>query len=82
MLAVCATALAAHGLTAYCDVSYAEQRRRVTPIEQHIHSVLEMTPVMATEFLADPVLRQVRVSGRLRQRKADFDIKEASAATR
>ncbi len=39
VLAVCATALAAHGLTAYWDVSYAEQRRRVTPVEQHIHSV-------------------------------------------
>jgi hypothetical protein len=52
VLAVCATALAAHGLTAYWDVSYAEQRRRVTPVEQHIHSVLEMTPVMATGFLA------------------------------
>ncbi|WP_433469725.1 hypothetical protein [Spirillospora sp. CA-128828] len=30
----------------------AEQRRRVTPVEQHIHSFLEVVPLMATGFLA------------------------------
>jgi len=60
VLATCAAALAAHGLTAYWDVSYAEQRRQVTPVEQHIHSVLEMTPVMATGFLAVLYWDQVR----------------------
>jgi hypothetical protein len=52
VLAACAGNLALHSLTAYWDVSYAEQRRRVTPVEQHIHSVLEMAPVMATGCLA------------------------------
>lgn len=33
---------------------------RVTPVEQHIHSVLEMTPVMATGFLAVLYWDQVR----------------------
>ncbi|HEU5032534.1 MAG TPA: diguanylate cyclase [Spirillospora sp.] len=51
VLATCAGALAVHGVTAYWDVSYAEERRRVTPLEQHIHSLLEVVPLMATGFL-------------------------------
>jgi hypothetical protein len=44
-------ALGAHSATAYWDQTYAEQRRRVTPIEQHLHSLLEVVPLMATGFL-------------------------------
>ena len=75
VLAVCATALAAHGLTAYWDVSYAEQRRRVTPVEQHIHSVLEMTPVMATGFLAALYWDQVRALAGFGGERPDFAIR-------
>lgn len=44
-------ALIAHEATAVWDVAYAESRRRVTPTEQHIHSFLEVVPVMAVSFL-------------------------------
>ena len=44
-------AFVAHGLTAIWDVAYAEARRRVTPTEQHIHSFLEVVPLMAVGFL-------------------------------
>jgi hypothetical protein len=44
-------ALGLHSATAYWDQTYAEQRRRVTPIEQHLHSLLEVVPLMATGFL-------------------------------
>jgi hypothetical protein len=33
-----------HQATAMWDVHYANQTREVTPIEQHVHSVLEMIP--------------------------------------
>lgn len=36
-----------HEATALWDVSYAVKRRRVTPVEQHVHSFLEMIPLMA-----------------------------------
>jgi hypothetical protein len=36
-----------HEATALWDVSYAESARRVTPLEQHVHSLLEMIPLMA-----------------------------------
>jgi hypothetical protein len=75
VLAICAAALAAHGLTAYWDVSYAEQRRQVTPAEQHIHSVLEMTPVMATGFLAALYWDQVRALAGAGTAKRDFAIR-------
>lgn len=44
-------ALGAHSATAYWDQAYAEERRRVTPIEQHFHSLLEVVPLMATVCL-------------------------------
>jgi hypothetical protein len=41
-----------HDATALWDVSYAMSRRRISPIEQHVHSYLEMMPLMAIAFLA------------------------------
>lgn len=35
-----------HEATALWDVSYAVSTREVTPIEQHVHSFLEMLPLM------------------------------------
>jgi hypothetical protein len=35
-----------HEATALWDVSYANRTREVTPIEQHVHSFLEMLPLM------------------------------------
>jgi hypothetical protein len=37
-----------HQLTALWDVSFAVDKREVTPIEQHVHSFLEMLPLMST----------------------------------
>ncbi|MDX6416279.1 MAG: hypothetical protein QOG28_899 [Trebonia sp.] len=51
VLATAAGAVAAHSATAYWDQTYAEPRRRVTPVEQHVHSLLEVSPVMATFLL-------------------------------
>lgn len=36
-----------HEATALWDVSYAVTARKVSPIEQHVHSFLEMVPLMA-----------------------------------
>jgi hypothetical protein len=36
-----------HEATALWDVSYAVTARRVSPLEQHIHSFLELIPLMA-----------------------------------
>lgn len=51
VLATAAGAVAAHSATAYWDQAYAEPRRRVTPAEQMVHSLLEVSPVMATFLL-------------------------------
>lgn len=40
-------AFLAHEATALWDVSYATRHRQVTPLEQHVHSFLEMVPLMA-----------------------------------
>jgi hypothetical protein len=36
-----------HQLTALWDVSFAIDKRNVTPLEQHVHSFLEMLPLMS-----------------------------------
>lgn len=41
-----------HEATALWDVSYAAATREVTPIEQHIHSFLEMLPLMGLALIA------------------------------
>lgn len=51
VLAITYGTLAAHELTAVYDVVYAEDRREVTPTEQHVHGFLERVPLMATAFL-------------------------------
>jgi hypothetical protein len=40
-----------HWATAYWDQAYAGERRRVSPLEQQVHSVLEMSPVTAAFLL-------------------------------
>jgi hypothetical protein len=44
-------AAALHSATAYWDQSYAEDRRRVSTIEQHVHSLLEVSPLTAALLL-------------------------------
>lgn len=39
--------LIAHEATAWWDVSYANHRREITPVEQHIHAFLEILPFLA-----------------------------------
>ncbi|KNB54292.1 hypothetical protein AC230_05805 [Streptomyces caatingaensis] len=51
VLATAAAGLGVHQATAFWDVAYAEQRREVTPNEQHVHSLLEVVPLMATASL-------------------------------
>jgi len=41
-----------HEATALWDVGYAVTAREVTPLEQHVHSFLEMIPLMALLVLA------------------------------
>ncbi|HEY3904105.1 MAG TPA: diguanylate cyclase [Streptosporangiaceae bacterium] len=51
VLAAAYGAVGAHSLTALWDQVYAEPRRRVTVLEQHIHSLLEVSPIMAAFLL-------------------------------
>jgi hypothetical protein len=41
-----------HEATSLWDVSYAHDKRYVSPIEQHVHSFLEMIPLMAGVMVA------------------------------
>ena len=52
IFAVMIVAFLLHEVTALWDVSFAVTRRNVSPIEQHVHSFLEMIPLMAGAFVA------------------------------
>ncbi|MBM7167113.1 diguanylate cyclase [Streptomyces sp. G44] len=74
VLATSASALGAHSATAAWDVRYADKRRRIAPVEQHIHSLLEVVPLMATSLLAVLHWDQARaLTGR--QQRPDFRLR-------
>jgi len=52
VLALAIVAALLHDATALWDVSYAVTKREVTPIEQHVHSFLEMVPMAAIAFIS------------------------------
>lgn len=52
VLALMILALLLHDATALWDVSYAVTKREVAPVEQHVHSFLEMVPIMAVSFIS------------------------------
>lgn len=51
VLVIMAVAFVVHEATALWDVSYAVTRRTVKPMEQHVHSFLEVLPFMALSFV-------------------------------
>lgn len=52
LLGLMVAAFFLHEATAMWDVSYAVTARDVTPLEQHVHSFLEMVPLMAVAFVS------------------------------
>lgn len=52
VLATMLIALLLHNATTLWDLSYAQSRRHIPPVEQHIHSFLEVIPIMAVALVA------------------------------
>lgn len=52
IIALIIVAFLVHEATALWDVSYAITQRYLSPIEQHVHSFLEMIPLMAGAFVS------------------------------
>jgi hypothetical protein len=44
-------ALVVHEFTAFWDVTYAHTKRYISPLEQHVHSFMEILPIMAISFV-------------------------------
>lgn len=70
LMVVC---LILHEATAIWDVRYADATREVTPTEQHIHSVLEMLPLMG--LLLVTALHWSAFSGLFGIGAADFSLR-------
>jgi hypothetical protein len=74
VLALLMASFILHELTALWDVSYAVKRREVTPIEQHVHSFLEMIPLMAASVTAILHWKQFLSLTGIRRDPQDFRI--------
>ncbi|MEU6307323.1 diguanylate cyclase [Streptomyces chartreusis] len=72
VLTTMGAAAIAHGATAVYDVSLATGEREVRPIEQHIHSFLEVLPLTALAFTACLHPDQVRSTLRGGPRPRDW----------
>ncbi|MFJ4292599.1 diguanylate cyclase [Cupriavidus sp. NPDC089707] len=51
VIAVVLAALVIHEATAWWDVQYASKRRHIAPVEQHMHSLLEVLPMAAASYV-------------------------------
>jgi hypothetical protein len=61
-LSLMAVGVAAHAYTSWCDLRYADGRRRIPPAEQVVHSFLNVLPWLALALLAIlhwPVVRSL-----------------------
>src|SRR5256885_8742568 len=67
--------LIAHEATAIWDVSYAYEKREVTPTEQHVHSFLEMLPLMGLLIVATLHWQQFLALFGLGHEAADFGLR-------
>ncbi|WAP59922.1 diguanylate cyclase [Streptomyces sp. S465] len=72
VLSVMGGAAVAHGATALWDVSLATGEREVRPVEQHIHSFLEVLPLSAMAFTCCLHWDQVRAALRGGDRPEDW----------
>jgi hypothetical protein len=64
-----------HEATAIWDVSYAYGRREITPTEQHVHSFLEMLPLMGLLIVATLHWQQFLSLFGLGGESADFAVR-------
>ncbi|GAA2626998.1 diguanylate cyclase [Streptomyces vastus] len=62
VLSVMGGAAAAHSATALYDVTLATEKREVRPVEQHIHSFLEVLPLSGLAFIGCLHSDQVRAT--------------------
>jgi hypothetical protein len=74
VIALMLVAFLLHEATALWDVSYAVTAREVTPIEQHVHSFLEMMPLMAALLVISRHFGQFLALFGLGSETARFDI--------
>jgi len=75
IIAVMITMFFLHEMTALWDVSYAVSARKVTPVEQHIHSFLEMLPLMALLLIISRHWNEFLALFGLNDDAASFDIR-------
>jgi hypothetical protein len=75
VIATMIVCLIAHEATAIWDVSYAYRTREITPTEQHVHSFLEMLPLMGLLIISTLHWRQFLSLFGLSQQSAEFALR-------
>ena len=79
VLALCAACFVLHELTVYADLRWAVARRNISPLEQMVHSVQEMLPLVGLALLAAAHWDQAQALMGIGEGTADFALRLKSA---
>jgi len=74
VLALILTLWVLHHLTAVIDTVYASSRRSISPLEQHVHSLLELLPLFALAIVVLLHLEQWKALFGIGTEPADFTL--------
>ena len=74
LLAIMVLFIVLHHAVAYIDVRYANGQRGISPLEQMVHSFLELLPITAFLLLCTLEFSQVRAALGFSAEQADFGI--------
>jgi hypothetical protein len=75
VIVFCLAMLALHEVTAYIDIRYAGGQRRIEPVEQMIHSFLELLPLAAILLLVASRWPQLASWAETRAALGDFVVR-------
>jgi hypothetical protein len=75
LIAVMIVCFVLHEVTSLWDVSYASKLREITPVEQHVHSFLEMLPLMGLLLILVPYWGQFLALFGLGNQPAEFALR-------
>jgi hypothetical protein len=72
VLTLCVAGFVLHELTVYADLRWSVSRRNISPLEQMVHSVQEMLPLVGLALLAVGHWSQVQALAGIGMGSADF----------
>ena len=71
MLAILVVSVLLHTALGYADVAFTDGRRRISPLEQHVHGFMTVLPIVAVGIVAIVHWEDIQSSGWVLQLRND-----------